>query len=103
MVNQYCVLLVRCLNYVEVDIAGVKTYVDFEVIDIMGDKDPYPALLGIDLDFKNFENYAVIDLKKETMTFKVGQRQGDSNLRSLPMSQIYCTSGLYESYSGWVH
>ena len=32
----------------------------------MGDKDPYPALLGIDWDF---ENYAIIDLKKELMIF----------------------------------
>ena len=52
------------LEDVEVDIAGVKTYTDFEVIDIMGDKDPYPALLGIDWAF---ENYAIIDLKKELM------------------------------------
>lgn len=34
----------------------------------MGDKDPYPTLLGIDLDF---ENYAIIDLKKEMTTFEV--------------------------------
>jgi hypothetical protein len=33
----------------------------------MGDKDPYPALLGIDWDY---ENYVVIDLKKDTMTFE---------------------------------
>ena len=49
------------LEDVEVDVAGVKTYTDFEVIDIMGDKNPYPTLLGIDWAF---ENYAVIDLKK---------------------------------------
>jgi hypothetical protein len=32
---------------VEIDVAGVKKVVDFEVIEIMGDKDPYLALLGI--------------------------------------------------------
>jgi hypothetical protein len=37
------------------------------VIKIMGDKDPYPALLGI---YWAYENYAVIDLKKDTMTFE---------------------------------
>ena len=58
------------LEGVEVDIAGVKTYMDFEVIDIMGDKDPYLALLGIDWDF---ENYAIIDLKKELMIFEEGE------------------------------
>jgi hypothetical protein len=33
----------------------------------MGEKDPYLDLLGIDLDY---ENYVVIDLKKELMTFE---------------------------------
>ena len=45
MVNQYCIFPIGRLEEVEVDIAGVKTFTDFEVIDIMGDKDPYPALL----------------------------------------------------------
>jgi hypothetical protein len=40
---------------------------DFEVIEIMGDKDPYPALLGINWAY---ENNAVIDLKKDTMNFE---------------------------------
>jgi len=53
---------------VEVDIAKVKTYAEFKVINIMGDKDPYPTLLGIEWDF---ENYNIIDLKKEFMTFEV--------------------------------
>ena len=41
---------------------------DFEVIEIMGDKDPYPTLLGIDWDY---HNYVVIDLKSYTMTYEV--------------------------------
>jgi hypothetical protein len=52
---------------VEIDVVGVKTIADFEVIEIMGDKYPYPTLLGIDWDY---ENYVVIDLKKDTMTFE---------------------------------
>jgi len=51
----------------EIDVAGVKTVVDFEVIEIMGDKDPYPTLLGIDWAY---DNYAVINLKKDTMNFE---------------------------------
>jgi hypothetical protein len=33
---------------VEVNIEGVKTKADFEVIEIMDDSDPYPAFFGID-------------------------------------------------------
>ena len=32
--------------------AGMKTHTEFEVIDIMGDKDPYLTLLGIDWHMK---------------------------------------------------
>ena len=39
---------------------------------MMGGKDPYPALLGIDLAF---ENYTIIDLKKELMIFEDGEVQ----------------------------
>jgi len=52
---------------VEIDVAGLKTVVDFEVIEIMGDKDPYPSLLGIDWAY---DNYFLIDLKRDTMTFE---------------------------------
>ena len=31
-----------------VDITGVKVLANFEVIEIVEDTDPYPALLGID-------------------------------------------------------
>lgn len=67
MENQYCILIIRCLEYVEVDIAIVNTYVYFKVIDIMGDKDPYSSLLDIDW---TFENYSTIDLKREAITFE---------------------------------
>jgi hypothetical protein len=55
---------------VEIDVTGVKTVVVFEVIEIIGDKDPYPALLGINWDY---DNYAVIDLKRDTMTFEADE------------------------------
>jgi hypothetical protein len=68
MTNQYFIFPIRRLENVEIDVAGVKTITDFEVIEIMGDKDPDPALLGIDWAY---DNYRVIELKKYTMTFDV--------------------------------
>ena len=49
------------------DINGVRTFVDFEVIEIVDDSFPYPALLGIDW---TFDNSTMIDLKKRCMTFE---------------------------------
>jgi hypothetical protein len=67
MANQYCIFPIGRLENVEIDVVGVKIVADFEVIEIMGDKDPYPTLLGIDWAY---ENYVMIDLKKDTMTFE---------------------------------
>jgi hypothetical protein len=55
------------LENVPVDIDRVRTFVDFEVIDIVVDSCPYPALLGIDL---SFNNSTLVDLKKRRMTFE---------------------------------
>jgi hypothetical protein len=45
MENQYCIFPIGILESVEIYVVGVKTIADFEVIEIMGDKDPYPTLL----------------------------------------------------------
>jgi hypothetical protein len=66
MVNQYCIFPIGRMENVEVDVARFKMTVDFKVIEIMGDKEPYLALLGIDWEY---ENYVVIDLKRDTVTF----------------------------------
>ena len=50
-----------------VDIDRVHSFAYFEVIEIIGDSRPYPALLGIDWAI---DNMAVIDLKKRQMTFE---------------------------------
>jgi hypothetical protein len=50
-----------------VDIYGVRTFVDFKVIDIVDDSCPYPTLLGIDWAFNNS---TVVGLKKRKMTFE---------------------------------
>jgi hypothetical protein len=53
-----------------VDIDGVRTFAYFEVIEIVDDSCPYPALLGINWVFINS---TVVDLKKRRMNF---QRDG---------------------------
>jgi hypothetical protein len=45
----------------------VKTKEDFEVIEIMDESDPYPALLGIDWAF---DNNLMLNLKKRRMLFE---------------------------------
>ena len=54
------------LEQVEVNIEGVKTKVDFEVIEIMDDSNPYPSFFGIDWEF---DNNVVLNLKKRQMSF----------------------------------
>jgi hypothetical protein len=51
--NQYKIYPIGRLEKFEVNIKGVKTKDDFEVIEIMDDYDPYPSLLGIDWAFEN--------------------------------------------------
>ena len=53
-----------------VDIDGVRSFADFEVIEIIGDSRPYPALLGIDWAISNM---AIINLKRRQMTFEDAQ------------------------------
>jgi hypothetical protein len=50
-----------------VDINEVRTFEDYEVIEIVDDTCPYPMLLGIDWAFNNS---TVVDLKKRCMTFE---------------------------------
>ena len=55
------------LQGVIVDIEGVSTFDDFEVIEIFDDISPYPTLLGI--DWATDMNGA-INLKKKKMIFE---------------------------------
>jgi hypothetical protein len=50
-----------------VDIDGVRTFADFEVIEIVDDNFSFPTMLGIDWAFNNS---TVVDLKKICMTFE---------------------------------
>ena len=49
------------------DLNGVRSLADFEVIEIIDDNKPYFVLLGIDWAFNN---QAIINLKKKTMSFE---------------------------------
>ena len=62
LVNQQRVSPMRRLSNLLVDIDGVRSLGDFEVIEIIDDSNPFPALLGIDWAF---DNIVVINLKKK--------------------------------------
>ena len=55
------------MSSIPVDLDGVCSLVDFEVIEIIDDCMPYLALLGIDWPF---DNQVIINLKKKTMSFE---------------------------------
>ena len=67
LANQQRVIPLGHLSSVPVDLDGVHNLVDFEIIEIIDDDTLYPALLGIDWAF---ENQAISNLKKKTMSFK---------------------------------
>jgi hypothetical protein len=67
MANQQDVNPFGRLEHVPVDIDGVRTFANFEVIEIVDDNCPYPSLLGIDWAFNNS---IVVYLKKRRMTFE---------------------------------
>jgi len=72
MKNQKKIFPFGRLPGVTVNIEGVHTTVEFEVIEIIDDSNPYPALLGLDWAF---DNMPIINLKKRQMIFE------DNNMR----------------------
>ena len=67
MANQQKIFPMGRLTGAIVDINSVSTQTDFEVINIVDDSNPYPALLGIDWAT---DMNGVINLKKQKMTFE---------------------------------
>ena len=61
------VLPIGRLSQVLVDIEWLCTFVDFEVINIVDDTDPYPVLLNIDWDI---DNQTIINFKKRILSFE---------------------------------
>ena len=53
-----------------VDLDGVCTKTDFEVIEIVDDTTPYPSFLGLDWEFYNQD---IINLKTRKMNFESGE------------------------------
>ena len=62
LANQQKVCFLGRLSNVLVDIDGVRSLANFEVIEIIDDSNPFLVLLGIDYVF---DNLAVINLKKK--------------------------------------
>jgi hypothetical protein len=65
--NQHRVLPIGRLKGVTVDLYGVCTKEDFEVIEIVDATTPYPTFLGVNWEF---DNQAIINLKIRKMTFE---------------------------------
>lgn len=61
MENQQKIIPMGRLHRVTVDIEGASVLVDFEVIEIVDDSNPYLAFLEVDWDF---DINAIINLKK---------------------------------------
>ena len=64
MVNQQKVVPLGSLSSIRIDIEGVCTTTNFEVIEIVEGNNPYLALLGL---YWEFSNMAIIKLKKRKM------------------------------------
>src|SRR5882757_7727394 len=67
LTNQQRIVPLGRILSVPIDIDGVSTLADFEVIEIIDDSNPYPALLGIEWAMANA---AIINLKRQQMTFE---------------------------------
>jgi hypothetical protein len=63
------VIPIGILKSSKVDLDGVHTTTNFEVMDMVNEYIPFPTLLGIDWAF---DNQAIINLKTRKMIFEVG-------------------------------
>jgi hypothetical protein len=70
LANQHRVLPIGRLKGVTIDLDGVHTKEDFEVIEIVDGTTPYPTSLGL---YWVFDNEAIINLKTRKMTFESGE------------------------------
>ena len=68
LANQHRVLPIGRLKGATVDLDGMHTKSEFEVIEIVDDTKPYPTLLGLDWVF---DNQTIINLKTRKMTFEL--------------------------------
>jgi hypothetical protein len=68
--NQHRVLPIGRLKGVTIDLDGVRTKADFEVIEIVDGTTPYPTLLGLEWEF---DNQTIINLKTRKIMFESGE------------------------------
>jgi hypothetical protein len=69
LTNKHRVLPIGRLKGITIDLDGVRTKADFEVIELVDGTKPYPTLLGLDWEF---DKEAIINLKTRKMTFESG-------------------------------
>jgi hypothetical protein len=67
LANQHRVVPIGRMKGILVDLDGVCTMQDFEVIEIIDNTSPYQTLMGLDWDF---DNQTIINLKKRKMIFE---------------------------------
>ena len=65
--NQEKVKPIRRVSNLVVDVEGMRTHADFDVIEVINGDRSYPALLGVG---SANDNMAVINFKKWMMTFE---------------------------------
>jgi hypothetical protein len=63
------VIPIGILKNTIVDLDGVRTTIDFEVMNMVDESISFPTLLGIDWAF---DNHAIINLKTTKMIFEAG-------------------------------
>ena len=67
LANQQRVSPLGRLSSIRVDLDGVRSLADFEVIEIIDDNTPYPALLGIDWAFLSWISFKQLCKKDFTL------------------------------------
>lgn len=72
LANQQKIIPLGRLSGVTVHLDGVRSMAEFEVIEIVGDNNPYPTLLGIEWAF---DNNSIINIKKRKMSFEDGKNR----------------------------
>ena len=72
LANQEKVLPIGRLSQVPVDIEGLCTFSNFEVINIADNTNPYSVLLGIDWEI---DNQTIINFKKRILSFEDDEKR----------------------------
>ena len=67
LANQTKVIPIGRLSHAIFNVEGLRTYANFEVINIVDDTNPYPTLLGIDWAI---DNQTIINFKKRILSFE---------------------------------